>query len=38
MHANRLLRSAPREHELVLYDFLARHYTAQARRSSSREE
>jgi hypothetical protein len=28
MHVNRLLRSAHREHELVLYDFLARHYAA----------
>jgi thiopeptide-type bacteriocin biosynthesis protein len=26
MHANRLLRSVQREQELVLYDFLARHY------------
>ncbi|MGB9179218.1 MAG: lantibiotic dehydratase [Pyrinomonadaceae bacterium] len=26
MHVNRLLRSSHREHELVIYDFLARHY------------
>ena len=26
MHANRLLRSAARAHELVIYDFLARIY------------
>jgi thiopeptide-type bacteriocin biosynthesis protein len=32
MHANRLLRSAPREHELVLYDFLARLYASKAAR------
>jgi len=32
MHANRLIRSAPREHELVLYDFLSRLYTAAAHR------
>ena len=36
MHANRLLRSAHRAHELVLYDFLARLYDAQlARRHTS---
>jgi thiopeptide-type bacteriocin biosynthesis protein len=33
MHANRLLRSAQRAQEIVLYDFLARLYTAQAARS-----
>jgi hypothetical protein len=32
MHANRLLRSAQREHELVLYDFLSRLYASEARR------
>ena len=30
MHANRLLRSAHRAQELVLYDFLARLYQSQA--------
>jgi thiopeptide-type bacteriocin biosynthesis protein len=30
MHANRLLRSAPREQEMVLYDFLARHHESRA--------
>jgi thiopeptide-type bacteriocin biosynthesis protein len=30
MHANRLLRSAHRAQELVLYDFLVRHYESQA--------
>jgi hypothetical protein len=30
MHANRLLRSAHRPQELVLYDFLARLYESQA--------
>jgi class I lanthipeptide synthase len=29
MHANRVLRSSPREHELVLYDFLERLYDGQ---------
>ena len=29
MHANRLLRSAARSQELVMYDFLARLYRAQ---------
>jgi thiopeptide-type bacteriocin biosynthesis protein len=33
MHANRLLRSAHRAQELVLYDFLARLYESQAARS-----
>jgi len=32
MTANRLLRSAPRSHELVLYDFLARLYESQSKR------
>ena len=35
MHANRLLRSAPRQHELVLYDFLDRSYTAEVARAKS---
>ena len=33
MHANRLLRSAPRQHELVLYDFLDRCYLAEVARA-----
>lgn len=33
MHANRLLRSAPRHHELVLYDFLDRCYAAEVARA-----
>ena len=33
MHANRCLRSAPRPHELVLYDFLDRCYTSQVARA-----
>ncbi|MCY1080610.1 lantibiotic dehydratase [Archangium lansingense] len=36
MHLNRLLRSAQRAHEVVLYDLLARHYESQAHRLSSR--
>jgi hypothetical protein len=32
MHANRLLRSAARAQELVLYDWLYRMYEAQAAR------
>lgn len=32
MHANRLLRSAARAQELVLYDFLCRLYESQAAR------
>lgn len=34
MHANRLLRSAQRQQELVLYDFLARLYESQAGRAT----
>jgi thiopeptide-type bacteriocin biosynthesis protein len=34
MHANRLLRSAHRAQELVLYDFLARSYGSQSARTS----
>jgi thiopeptide-type bacteriocin biosynthesis protein len=33
MHANRLLRSDQRAHELVLYDFLTRIYESQIARS-----
>ena len=33
MHANRLLRSAHRRQELVLYDFLARLYESRAIRT-----
>jgi thiopeptide-type bacteriocin biosynthesis protein len=36
MHANRLLRSAHRAQELVLYDFLARLYESQAARAPAR--
>ncbi len=32
MHANRLLRAAHREHELILYNFLARLYATQRHR------
>lgn len=32
MHANRLLRSAQRRQEAVLYDFLARHYESEMAR------
>jgi hypothetical protein len=32
MHANRLLRSAQRSQELVLYDLLDRHYATQQAR------
>jgi lantibiotic biosynthesis protein len=35
MHANRLLRSAHRAHELVLYDFLARLYDGQVARHNT---
>jgi thiopeptide-type bacteriocin biosynthesis protein len=34
MHVNRLARDSPRAHELVLYDFLLRHYDSRAARSS----
>lgn len=33
MHVNRLIRSEGRAHELVLYEFLFRHYNAQAARA-----
>jgi thiopeptide-type bacteriocin biosynthesis protein len=36
MHANRLFPSGQRAHELVLYDFLLRHYQSQAARARSR--
>jgi thiopeptide-type bacteriocin biosynthesis protein len=36
MHANRLLRSAHRAQELVLYDFLSRLYESQTSRGTSR--
>jgi thiopeptide-type bacteriocin biosynthesis protein len=35
MHANRMLRSAHRAQELVLYDFLMRHYDSLAARAQS---
>jgi thiopeptide-type bacteriocin biosynthesis protein len=35
MHANRMLRSAPNEHELILYDALARIYTARLHRRAA---
>jgi thiopeptide-type bacteriocin biosynthesis protein len=34
MHVNRLLRSAHRAHELVIYDFLARLYRSRAERDA----
>jgi thiopeptide-type bacteriocin biosynthesis protein len=37
MHANRILRSAHRAQELVLYDFLARLYESQAAQSKKRQ-
>jgi thiopeptide-type bacteriocin biosynthesis protein len=36
MHLNRLVRSAPRAHELVLYDFLVRLYRSRLARRSPR--
>jgi hypothetical protein len=36
MHADRLLRSAQRQQELVLYDLLARFYESQAARANER--
>ena len=33
MHANRLLRSSQRAHELILYDFLAHHYGSKLARA-----
>jgi thiopeptide-type bacteriocin biosynthesis protein len=38
MHANRLLRSAHRAQELVLYDFLSRLYESQLQRSAAARE
>jgi thiopeptide-type bacteriocin biosynthesis protein len=38
MHANRMLRSAHRAQELVLYDFLARSYESQAARTSGNRD
>jgi len=35
MHVNRLLRSAQRAHEVVLYDFLARLYESRIARSKA---
>ena len=35
MHCNRLLRAAARTHELVLYDFLHRHYKGRVARAAS---
>ncbi len=37
MHANRLLRSGQRAHELVLYDFLSRHYESKLARAGSEQ-
>ncbi|RKG59540.1 hypothetical protein D7X30_10815 [Corallococcus sp. AB011P] len=37
MHANRMLRSAARAQELVLYDFLARTYQSQLARARAQE-
>ena len=36
MHANRILRSSARAHELVMYDFLGRLYESQAARARGR--
>ena len=36
VHANRMLRSSHREHELVIYDFLERLYESQAARLRNR--
>jgi hypothetical protein len=36
MHVNRLLRSAQRQHEVVLHDFLNRLYQAQAARAATK--
>jgi thiopeptide-type bacteriocin biosynthesis protein len=38
LHANRMLRSAGRAQELVLYDFLSRLYESQAARAAGRAE
>jgi class I lanthipeptide synthase len=35
MHVNRLIRSAQRAHELVLYDLLVRLYESQAARAKA---
>ena len=35
MHVNRLLRSAQRAHEMVLYDFLTRLYESKLARSKA---
>jgi hypothetical protein len=32
MHVNRMVRGLPRQHELVLYEFLTRHYATEANR------
>ena len=32
MHVNRLMRSEPHSHELVIHDFLVRHYDAELNR------
>ncbi len=37
MQVNRLLRSAGRQHEVILYDFLARVYRSRAARSSAKK-
>ena len=37
MHANRLLRSGQRAHEMVLYDFLARQYESALARDPTRD-
>jgi hypothetical protein len=36
MHAIRMLRTAPRRHELVLYEFLSRYYESARKRRSDR--
>ncbi|MBV9762783.1 MAG: lantibiotic dehydratase [Acidobacteriaceae bacterium] len=37
LHVNRLIRAAPRQHELVLYDFLFRLYDSRAARKAGAE-
>ncbi|MCH9687447.1 MAG: lantibiotic dehydratase [Deltaproteobacteria bacterium] len=36
MHCNRVLRAAPRHHELVIYDLLARYYRSELARDAKR--
>lgn len=34
MHINRIISSYQREHELIIYDFLARYYTTELKKTS----